>query len=410
MVISNKIHTSLAKRLTTRRLFYVCRDAERALGDCLDIKNYRIVTNDTPYAREMAKQHKNIILIKEQNQLDTLDLLRHEKTKKMIKKNDYILVFKNNATIENYCHEKKYKLLNPSTKLAEKVENKISQITWLDTLAKYLPAHRIDLCENIAWRGEPFIVQFNHSHTGNGTFLIDSKKHLDELQQKFPKRQVRIMEYITGPVFTNNNIIWDKDILLGNISYQITGLSPFTDSKFATIGNDWKLPTELLDAKQIKQYTEIVRNVGKKLQQEGWKGLFGVDIIMEEKTGRLCLLEINARQPASTSFESQLQKLENRNLKLEITTFAAHIASLLGIKPNTAQLTKISDGAQIIQRVTGKISRVNFKLQEKNILQIIPYLNHEPGSDLLRIQTNIGIIKKPGTLNKLGKTIASAIC
>ena len=107
MVISNKIHTSLAKRLTTRRLFYVCRDAERALGDCLDIKNYRIVTNDTPYAREMAKQHKNIILIKEQNQLDTLDLLRHEKTKKMIKKNDYILVFKNNATIENYCHEKK---------------------------------------------------------------------------------------------------------------------------------------------------------------------------------------------------------------------------------------------------------------------------------------------------------------
>ncbi len=413
MAISNGLHKAIAKRLSTHRLFYVCRDLERAMGDCLDLKQYRIITNETEFSRHLARQYKNIILIKETNQLDTFHLLQHPKTKKLIKKTDHILVFKNNAVIENFCREQKWKLLNPSTKLAEKVENKISQIAWLEKLEKYLPAHRVDLCENVAWRGEPFIIQFNHSHTGSGTFLIDSKKDLDELQQKFPKRQVRIVEYIKGPVFTSNNIVWGDTVITSNISYQITGLPPFTDSAFATIGNDWNLSHQLLNSTQVKQYEQMVDALGKKLRAEGWKGLFGVDVIMEEKTGKLYLLEINARQPASTTFESELQRatiLNEGNNNKRMTTFTAHLASLLGVKQHKTELVKITDGAQIIQRVTKKISQVNFNLKHDNLINTIPYKNHEPDADLFRIQLNAGIMKKHATLNKLGKIIAAAIC
>ena len=86
--------------------------------------------------------------------------------------------------------------------------------------------------------------------------------------------------------------------------------------------------------------------------------MFGVDIIAEEKTGRLFLQEINARQPASTTFESQLQqKSEVRNQKSEITTFEAHLASLLNLPNDNYTLISIHDGAQIIQRVTNQINK-----------------------------------------------------
>ena len=100
-------------------------------------------------------------------------------------------------------------------------------------------------------------------------------------------------------------------MLLGNISYQITGLKPFTDLPFSTIGNDWALPHKYLSKKQISQYKKIATDVGLKLQKAGWKGLFGIDVVVDDKTNKLYLLEINCRQPASTTYESQLQSCKD---------------------------------------------------------------------------------------------------
>ena len=405
---------AIEKRLGQRRLFYVCRDIERAAG--LRAKNYFIVANHGAYAAKLARQDSNVILIKEKNQLDTVELLKHQRAKQTISKNDFILVFKNSSLIENICQKNGWRLLNPDAKLADKIESKISQIEWLGDLAKYLPPRRVDICQNIKWLGKPFILQFNHSHTGSGTLFINTKKKLNELALKFPQRAVRVSQYINGPVFTNNNVVWENKILIGNINYQITGLSPFTDNKFATIGNDWSLPAKLLNHKQTKRYEQIAKDVGKKLSRDGWKGLFGVDIIMDEKSGRLYLLEINARQPASTTFESQLQqKSEIRNPKSEITTFEAHIASLLGLPYQKQELVKISDGAQIIQRVTKKITKIQrpempyFIRKKIGITNIIRYNNTLPGSDLIRFQFNKGLMEKHDILNALGKKIPTTM-
>ena len=385
-------------------MFYVCRDVERAVGINLTLPGYFIITNYNEYSAKLAGQYPHIILIKEKEQLDTKNLLAHTLTKNTIKKNDNVLVFKSNALIEAECGKNGWKLLNPDAKLADKIESKISQIKWLGKLEKYLPPHRVDVCANVRWQGKPFILQFSHAHTGSGTILINSKKKLDELTIKFPQRAVRISEFINGPVFTNNNIVWGNKILTGNINYQITGLSPFTDNKFATIGNDWALPNKVLSTKQIKQYKKIANDVGKRLKKDGWKGLFGVDIIVDAKSGRLYLLEINARQPASTTFESVLQTTSNKQQAVGITTFEAHLASLLGIPNNGYQLTPISDGAQIIQRVTKKLTKKS-KIKDNALINIIKYDNISPGSDLVRYQFNKGLMKKHNTLNALGKKL-----
>ena len=411
MLTSNSVIRAIEKRLGQRRLFYVCRDIERAAD--LQAKNYFIITNNTAYAKKLARQDPNIILIKRKNQsrrkvgiqtvtsglIDTIDLLNHPRAKQTVRKNDFVLVFKNNSLIEKVCQKNCWRLLNPPAALADKIESKISQIAWLGKLTKYLAPHYINICQNIKWTGKPFILQFNRAHTGSGTLFINSKKKLNELAAKFPRREVRISRYIKGPVFTNNNVVWDKKVLMGNINFQITGLRPFTDNKFATIGNDWALPTRLLRNKQIKQYEQIVNNVGKKLATEGWKGLFGLDIIMEQKTNRLYLLEINARQPASTTFESRLQKSKVQSPKSKVSTFEAHVAALLGLPYQKQSLIKIYDGAQIIQRVTKKNIKIP-KIKDRSLINTIKYNNTLPGSDLIRWQFSRGVMKKDSMLDK----------
>ena len=404
------IKTAISRRLLGHPIFYICRDIERALGLYPEFPGYIIITNTSPFSVQLAKKYRQIVLIKEKKNLDTWQLLEHPRTKKNIKRGDHILVFKNTPQIEQLCRKNGWKLLNPTAKLAGEVEEKISQVKWLGPLKKYLPPCRITIGKKIKWTGRKFILQFNRSHTGSGTLLVSSRKQLKEIQEKFPQREVRITEYIPGPLFTNNNIVWDDKVLTGNINYQITGLKPFTDSPFATIGNDWALPHKILSNKQIKQYNKIATAVGRRLKKSGWKGLFGIDVVRHAKTGKLYLLEINARQPASTSYESQLQslriprRLSPRNDN-DCTTFEAHLGSLLGLKPNNFKLITITDGAQIIQRVTGKKIRLNEKLLIKKGFNLIKYNNDKPGSDYLRIQSKQGIMSKHNKFNKHGLEI-----
>ena len=397
---------AVKKILNSGRIFYVCRDLERATGGLdSNIPNFFIITNQSPLATKLGKKYSNIKIIKNKITLDTHELLNHQEVKKIITKKDFIVVFKNTELIEKICSDNQWTLLNPKASLASQVEEKISQVKFLGPLKKYLPNTKIVLGKNLKWSGKKFILQYNRAHTGSGTFLITSAKQINEIKKMFPNREIRISDYIEGPFFTNNNCVWNNRIILGNLNFQITGLSPFTDNPFATVGNDWAAPHAGLNEKQFLQYIKIAGEVGTRLALAGWKGLFGIDTVLELKTGKIYLIEINARQPASTTFESQLQ--QKNGLNKGITTFEAHIGSLLKIE-NNYQLIKINNGAQIIQRITKKITKI--KTPKKNkYFNFIKYNNTKLGSDLLRIQSLNGIMKNPNELNKFGKQILAFV-
>lgn len=256
---------------------------------------------------------------------EVLDLL------KKVEPGTNVVVFKNNPAIERYCKENNINLLNPPAELAEKIENKITQVKWLGESASFLPKHKITLVKNILWN-TPYILQWAHSHTGEGTLYVEDIK---EIREKFPEREARITQYIEGPVFTVNVVVGNT-IEVGNISYQITGLAPYTENRFASVGNDWSLANKTAPKEEI---VAMAKKIGEKMKASGWKGLFGIDVVQGD---RVYLLEINARQPASATYESTLQKTN--------TVFENHIKALLGepLHPNTP----ITEGKQIIDRRT----------------------------------------------------------
>lgn len=405
----------LYEKLKTSPVVYVTRDIERALGLDPDTEGYFIISNSTTFAKQVAKTRKNIILIPGERILDTFELLEHEYTKKFINKisDVSVLVFKNTKQIEKICEANKWSLLNPSAELSNKIEEKISQVEIFASLKDLFLKYEIVVCKDIQWTDKNFILQFNHAHTGSGTVLIDSEANLKEIQKVFPNREARISDFVAGPMFTNNNVLNNDTLLLGNISYQITGLKPFTEREFSTVGNDWSFAKKILTATHLEYYKLIVISAGEELKKLGWKGLFGVDIIMDEKTGKMYLVEINARQPASTTHESWLQDKMPTKHK-DLNTFEAHLATLLDINLTMENITQINDGAQIIQRILSKdqiqcpVPNLIADLKRANF-NVVRYDNTNIGSELLRIQSTEAIMEAHNKFNKNGQKILNIL-
>lgn len=422
--MNSAIHEKIAKHA----LFYVTRDIERAMGFPLHTPGYFIISNDTPFGKTLRDRHPDhIFLVSGGRLLDTWELLEHSDIQSYItyhashiKPGDYrpnIVVFKNTSHIEAACEKQGWRLLNPPAKLSGMIEDKITQTEWMGNgLEALLPSHRLALCKELVWENTPFVLQFNRAHTGKGTILVTSEKILRDIARVFPDRPARVTGYVPGPTFTNNNIVADDALLVGPVNYQITGMHPFTDTPFATVGNDWTLPARLLTEPQRASYRNIVEVAGEKMRKSGWRGLFGIDVVAEQATGRLFLIEINARQPASAAFESMLQAKNSGGAQHGgITTVEAHLAALLGIPLGGRSLLPVADGAQVIVR--NKELRIkNYELEkqkismlEKNGLIVIPYENTTPGSDLLRIQSGRGIMSDHNEWNEIGDKIATIV-
>src|SRR6266540_6249179 len=115
---------------------YMTRDIEKALG--IDPQpGYYIVTNRTPYAENIQKQHPHHILLIESptgESLGTSELLKQERALEILaalrdqKGNaPRLIIFKNIPNIEKAAMEYGWRLLNPSAAVAEKIENKVTQ-------------------------------------------------------------------------------------------------------------------------------------------------------------------------------------------------------------------------------------------------------------------------------------------
>ena len=396
-------------------IIYVTREIERAMG-MQPGPNYLIAADRTPYGESIKGQYPDFItLIDSQSDkpLGTGDLLQNEKVRKLVSDNGgTVLVFKNTPRIEPIVIENGWTLLNPKASLGEKIENKLSQIEWLGEIGpEYLPAHGLQVTKNIAWIGEPFILQWGHGHTGSGTILISSAADLATIQARFPERMSRVSAYIKGPSFTVNAVVAGDKVMISDISYQITGLAPFTDKAFTTIGNDWSVTKTLLTAEDIKAIESMTNKIGAKLMASGWRGLFGVDVMKDEKSGRIFLIEVNARQPASVTFESFLQEESRRQGVVGLTTFEAHIKALLGEKIDQP-LIPVKAGAQIVQRVTKTIINMSDDVAGSLELagyRVISYPNSKENEDLIRIQSLQGIMEGDGKFNDNGKKILEII-
>lgn len=224
--------------------------------------------------------------------------------------------------------------LNNTAKLTRELENKIKQFQILSNseVKSYLPESIVSSLENVnleeykqKFSSRGIAVQLPFGHTGSSTHIVDDSEkgqetwqNLLKIRAEFPKRACRVVKKIEGHSFTINACIYKGRVYVGGLSYQFTGIPQLTSLSSATVGNDWKLPETLLTEENRHEIVKLTEIVGSMLDREfSFKGLFGIDLICEQDTGKIYLIEINPRQTASVAMHAKLQ-LERDEIPLSM--------------------------------------------------------------------------------------------
>jgi hypothetical protein len=306
-------------------IYYICNDVERALGLEKEIPNYHIICIDyNKIVDYMQKEGVNVFCLEQEtgkyNQLfrNSNRLLQNKLVQEYIKKTNlnnpnppHIWVFKIANNIEVTAKNLGYKILNTTTTLNRKFELKLSQYNLLKDANVNFPDTKIAKLGDIRYsdfKYDKLVIQYDRGHTGSSTVFVKNENDFLNEQSKFPKRMARIAKYIEGDSWTINACIGRKGVSFGGLSYQITGWEKCTAMAGGTVGNDWSMRSRLTD-KSLDSMKQIIVNVGNKMSEHGFRGLLGLDFVID-KQGDVFLIEVNARQPASTSMHTKLMQMQ----------------------------------------------------------------------------------------------------
>jgi hypothetical protein len=256
-------------------------------------------------------------------------------------------------------------ILNNSAGLTREIENKVKQYQFLadSDLRTYLPEtslqslNDLELSKLLA-ENKDYLLQFPFGHTGESTYSIaesgDEITTIEKIQQEKPNLQCKLSEVVDGLPFTINACNYRENTYVGGLSYQYTGVEGLTAVQYATVGNDWQLPNDLLSLDQKEQIRSITEEVGKLLRvQKQFRGMFGLDFVISDE--KIYLIEINPRQVMSINMHTQLQFLSG-----QVPLSLLHIAEFLGeeiaidVEEYNAQGMKSLEAAQVFLRSKSK--------------------------------------------------------
>lgn len=433
MIALNNLINKVNKKTYSKPIFYITADYERGLGLENLLENYHIVTLDNTNLRLLIDNNIKVFGIEREN-IKATEIIRDEHVLDYIyensKGNFFVQTFKNSERFEARVNKINGFLLNDSYNNNVKFERKIDQYNQMNRYKINFPETEIIILgeknyNEIAHKlGRSFVLQFNIGHTGSGTHFINTKEEYSLLQNSFPNREARVSKLVLGNTYTVNGCIYNYKAYFAGLSLQITGITPYANTKSATIGNDWVYAYKNLNNQKNSILSEL-NKVGNALANENYRGLFGIDFIIDE-SGKAYIIEINARQPASIPMNTKLQLLEN-----QIPLSLLHIAEFLNIREEidnniyNEECLFISKGSQLFIRyglVTKLISNdistgiytldSNKKLQKvKNSYDIEILVNNqfillnknknkpEVGDEIARIQQLKSVMENHNKIN-----------
>ena len=303
-------------------IFYVANNSDKGVGLEKIIANYHIVCIDyfdeVEYLRkaginvfclEKQKNKQNIIfrntglLMKEKEVIDYIEQNSGKKAN--------ILIFKPSLMIEKACRKNNWRLLNNPYHDSEKFENKLNFYKIARSLGLLIPRTEELAIDKITYSDlkknySDFVIQLGKGFAGITTFFIKSEEDYLRFKKRNKSSVVKVSEFIRGLPLTINACVTKHGIVIGAPCYQITGESICTNSPSTTCGNDWKIYNEKLKITYLS-IAEITKKVGEYLKANGYKGIFGLDLIFEPVTGKIYLIECNPRLIASIPAATKLE-------------------------------------------------------------------------------------------------------
>ena len=206
------------------------------------------------------------------------------------------------AETERICEELGYDLILPSAELREHLDSKlVTTRLGNDVGAASVPNILVtvqdydDLTAKTteAGLGTDLVVQTAYGDSGKTTFFIDDESGWKKHRKDIVGHEVKVMKRINNRPVAVEAVLTRCGTIVGPFMTELTGHAKLTPYRGGWCGNEM-FPDVLSDELRVKA-GDLVRKLGDRLSDEGYRGFFEVDVLVDVDTDEVYLGELNPR-------------------------------------------------------------------------------------------------------------------
>lgn len=170
--------------------------------------------------------------------------------------------------------------------------------------------------------GEPIMVQHPLGSAGIGTYSVASAFDLGCIAGFLPRGKLLVSSHVGNLTLNVHGLAAPDGVQVSRPSVQLTGVPALGNTPYGYCGNDFGA-AETLAASVVERSQELTRLVGRWLMDEGYSGLYGVDLAVLGDV--VSILEVNPRLQGSTWLLAALEARQGM-----VPLVVKHFAQLLG--------------------------------------------------------------------------------
>ena len=295
-------------RENTAPVYFFGATAFNLLGIDRWVRNFSYVAYfdswDGGHPRVFSPKHKPYVKFESSEEINNY-LLRDPEVQAFIASRGgrpkVAMVFFDEET-ERICAELGYEMILPSDALRRRLDSKI--VTTVLGNEAGVPSVPNVLVEVDSWGtlvrvaidaglGTDLVVQTPYGDSGKTTFFIASESDWASHAGGIVGREAKVMKRISNKAVAVEAVLTRHGTVVGPFMTDLTGYPELTPYQGGWCGNDL-FPEALSDEHRAKA-AELVRLLGGRLGQEGYKGFFEVDVLADLDTGEVYLGELNPR-------------------------------------------------------------------------------------------------------------------
>jgi biotin carboxylase len=203
---------------------------------------------------------------------------------------------------EAICAELGYDLILPPSALREHLDSKIVTTKLGDeagapsvpnVLTRVSGWDELVAAADAAGLGAELVVQTPYGDSGKTTFFISSEADWRKHSADIVDQDVKVMRRINHQPVAVEAVLTRCGTVVGPFMTELTGYRELTPYRGGWCGNEM-YPDVLTPARRAEA-TALVRRLGDRLAQEGYRGFFEVDVLVDTDTGEVYLGELNPR-------------------------------------------------------------------------------------------------------------------
>ncbi|GAT72958.1 biotin carboxylase [Microbacterium hydrocarbonoxydans] len=235
---------------------------------------------------------------------------------------------------EAICEELGFELILPPAKLREHLDSKMvttriadsvgvasvpNIITTVDSWADVVAA------AEKAGLGTDLVIQTAYGDSGKTTFFVTDESGYDRIADDLRGVEVKIMKRINNRPIAVEAVLTRHGTIVGPFMTEITGHGALTPYRGGWSGNE--MFPGVLETDARHRATQLVRRLGDRLGQEGYRGFFEVDVLLDTDTGEVYLGELNPRISGASAITNV-----TAGAYADVPLFVFHLLEFAGVE------------------------------------------------------------------------------